>query len=99
MLKTSTISFEDFIEKTNALEDLLDSYIYGGYTEKQWEQKPLTDSIRKTEIHKHLRELRSYIEDDSIDYSTSDISEEDYEEFEEKLSEIFRRAEDYIYEN
>lgn len=98
MLKT-TISFEDFIEKTNALEDLLNSYEFGGYSEEQWEQKPLVDSLRKTEIHKLLRELRSYIADDAIDYTTSDVSEDEYYDFEEKLSEIFRRAENYIYEN
>lgn len=98
MLKT-TIPFEAFIEKTNALEDLLNSYEFGGYSEEQWEQKPLVDSIRKTNVHKLLRELKSYIEDDVIDYSTSDVSEDEYKSFEEKLSEIFRRAENYIYEN
>lgn len=98
MLKT-TISFGDFIEKTRVLKFLLDSYEFGGYSEEQWEQKPLVDSLRKTNVHKLLRELRSYIADDAIDYTTSDISEEDYYDFEEKLSEIFRRAENYIYEN
>lgn len=99
MLKTSTISFEAFIEKTNALEDLLNSYEFGGYSEEQWKQKPLVDSIRKTEIHKLLRELRAYIADDDIDYTSSDMSEDEYYNFEERLSEIFRRAENYIYEN
>lgn len=98
MLKT-TIPFEAFIAKINALEDLLNSYEFGGYLEEQWEQKPLVDSIRKTNVHKLLRELRSYIADDIIDYTTFDISEEDYYDFEEKLSKIFRRAENYIYEN
>lgn len=98
MLKT-TISFEEFIEKTYELEDLLDSYVYGGYSKEQWEQKPLVDSIRKTNVHKLLRELRSYVADDVIDYTTFDMSEEEYYEFEEKLSTIFRRADKYIYEN
>lgn len=99
MKKTSTIPFEAFIEKTYELEDFLNSYEFGGYSEEQWEQKPLVDSIRKTEIHKLLRELRSYIADDAIDYTTLDISEEDYNDFEEKLAKVFKRAENYIYEN
>lgn len=108
MLKT-TISLEAFLEKTHVLEDLLNSYEFGGYSEEQWEQKPLVDSIRKTNVHKLLRELRSYIADDAIDYTTAidyntlctllDTSGEDFYDFEEKLSEIFRRAENYIYEN
>lgn len=108
MLKT-TISFEDFLEKIHVLEYLLNSYEFGGYSEEQWEQKPLVDSIRKTNVHRLLRELRSYIADDAIDYTTAidyntlesllDTSGEDIYDFREKLSEIFRRAENYIYEN
>lgn len=78
-----------FIKKAEDLQYLLNVYIYGGYTEKQWENKSKVDHSRKTNISKKMRELREILLNDDIDTNQIDLYE---------LTSLFRRCENYIAE-
>lgn len=78
-----------FIKKAEDLKYLLNTYIYGGYTEKQWKNKPKVDNSRKTTISKKMRELREILLDEYVDTDKLDLYE---------LEALFRRCENFIAE-
>lgn len=78
-----------FIKKAEDLQYLLNTYIYGGYTEKQWENKSKVDHSRKVNINKKMRELRKILLDEYVDTDKIDLYE---------LNSLFRRCENYIAE-
>lgn len=78
-----------FIKKAEDLNNLLTVFIYGGYTEKQWENKSKVDNGRKTEISKQMRELREILLNEHVDTDKLDLYE---------LESLFRRCENYIAE-
>ena len=78
-----------FIKKAEDLQYLLNTYIYGGYTEKQWENKSKVDNSRKTTISKKMRELREILRNEYVDTDKLDLYE---------LEALFRRCENFIAE-
>lgn len=78
-----------FIKKAEDLKYLLNSYIYGGYTEKQWENKAKVDHSRKATIHEKMRELKEILLDEYVDTDKLDLYE---------LTSLFRRCENFIAE-
>lgn len=78
-----------FIKKAEDLQYLLNVYIYGGYTEKQWENKSKVDHKRKAKIHEKMRELREILHNEYVDTDKIDLYE---------LNSLFRRCENYIAE-
>lgn len=78
-----------FIKKAGDLQYLLNTYIYGGYTEKQWENKAKVDNNRKAKIHEKMRELREILINEYVDTDKIDLYE---------LNSLFRRCENYIAE-
>lgn len=78
-----------FIKKAEDLQYLLNTYIYGGYTEKQWENKAKVDNSRKATISKKMRELREILVNEYVDTDKLDLYE---------LEALFRRCENFIAE-
>lgn len=78
-----------FIKKAEDLNYLLNTFIYGGYSEEQWENKAKVDNSRKTEISKKMRELREILLDEYVDTDKLDLYE---------LEALFRRCENFIAE-
>ena len=78
-----------FIKKAEDLKYLLNTYIYGGYTEKQWENKAKVDNSRKATVSKKMRELREILLDGYVDTDKLDLY---------KLESLFRQCENYIAE-
>ena len=78
-----------FIKKAEDLQYLLNTYIYGGYNEKQWENKSKVDNSRKTTISKKMRELREILVNEYVDTDKLDLYE---------LEALFRRCENFIAE-
>lgn len=78
-----------FIKKAEDLQYLLNVFIYGGYTEKQWENKAKVDHNRKAKIHEKMRELKEILHNEYVDTDKIDLYE---------LNSLFRRCENYIAE-
>lgn len=90
------LKFSEFVGKVNHLNDTLNNFKFCGYSEEEWENKEIVDSLRRIKIIDLMREVK--IDDDKIDYTDCDMAEDEYYDFVEFFDEVIRKCENFVSE-
>lgn len=88
------LKFSEFVSKVNDLNDTVNLFKICGYTEEEWENKEIVDSLRRIKVTNLMREVK--IDDDEIDYNDCGMAEDEYHDFVEFFDEVIRKADNFI---